>query len=118
MYLVWVEIRKTLKNSMSVSMERFLISVLRLVALQMRLYKNGPNKVILDVGYNQLDYKLLRQKIDINARYGAYEFPFRNSDDTKGQQMVSIDVSFISLKLILPPLKPILKEGRRRARVD
>ena len=45
--------------------------------------------------------------------YGAYEFPLATPDDfTKGQpDVASIDVSFISLKLILPPLKPILKEG-------
>ena len=40
-------------------------------------------------------------------------FRFATPDDfTKGQpDVASIDVSFISLKLILPPLKPILKEG-------
>ena len=42
-----LKLEKALKNSMLVSMVRFyLISVLRLVALQMRLYKMGPNKVM------------------------------------------------------------------------
>ena len=66
------------------------------------------DKVCLDVGYGQLDWKLRNDhRVTVmerrNARYmepawfdGLFDF-------------ASIDVSFISLKLILPPLKACLK---------
>ena len=65
----------------------------------------------LDVGTNQLDWKLrsddrviVMEKV--NFRYSKPE------DFTNGQpQFATIDVSFISLKLILPVLKTILKTG-------
>lgn len=65
----------------------------------------------LDVGYNQLAYKLRQdERVAVMERQN-----FRHSvpeDFTQGQPTIaSIDVSFISLKLILPPLIPILAEG-------
>lgn len=62
----------------------------------------------LDVGYNQLDYKLRSDdRVIVMERQN-----FRHSkpEDFKvGQPTIaSIDVSFISLKLILPPLVDIL----------
>ena len=63
------------------------------------------------MGYNQLVYKLRQdERVVVMERMN---FRFATPDDfTKGQpDVASIDVSFISLKLILPPLKPILKEG-------
>ncbi|GAB2025721.1 TlyA family RNA methyltransferase [Lactovum odontotermitis] len=64
----------------------------------------------LDVGTNQLAWK-----IRSDARVTVMEqFNFRNarlSDFTEGQpEFASIDVSFISLDLILPPLYQILPE--------
>lgn len=65
----------------------------------------------LDVGYNQLAYKLRNDERVIvmereNFRYSKYE------DFKYGQPTIaSIDVSFISLRLILPPLMNILKEN-------
>ncbi|UUX34254.1 TlyA family RNA methyltransferase [Fundicoccus culcitae] len=65
----------------------------------------------LDVGYNQLAYKLrIDERVMVmerqNFRYSTPE------DFTQGQPTIaSIDVSFISLKLILPPLVPILKKN-------
>jgi ftsJ-like methyltransferase len=63
----------------------------------------------LDVGYNQLDYKLRQdERVEVMERVN---FRFSKPEDfTKGKpQVASIDVSFISLKLILPPLKDILE---------
>lgn len=62
----------------------------------------------LDVGYNQLAWKIRQdERVEVmertNFRYSKPE------DFTKGQpNFATIDVSFISLKLILPPLKKIL----------
>lgn len=63
----------------------------------------------LDVGYNQLAWKIRQDPRVIvmertNFRYSRLE------DFTKGQpDFATIDVSFISLQLILPPLHAILK---------
>jgi 23S rRNA (cytidine1920-2'-O)/16S rRNA (cytidine1409-2'-O)-methyltransferase len=62
----------------------------------------------LDVGYNQLAWKIRQDERVVvmertNFRYSKPE------DFTYGQpQVATIDVSFISLKLILPPLHEIL----------
>lgn len=65
----------------------------------------------LDVGYNQLAYKLRQDSrvIVMERKNFRYAIP---EDFTQGQPtIVSIDVSFISLSLILPPLKDILVPG-------
>lgn len=65
----------------------------------------------LDVGYNQLAWKLRQDERVVvmertNFRYSKPE------DFTEGlPDIASIDVSFISLRLILPVLKTILKAG-------
>lgn len=65
----------------------------------------------LDVGSNQLAWKLRQDdRVEVmektNFRYSKLE------DFTKGQpNIATIDVSFISLKLILPVLKTILAEN-------
>lgn len=64
----------------------------------------------LDVGYNQLAYSLrIDPRVEVmerqNFRYST------SADFTRGVPTVaSIDVSFISLRLILPPLVDILAE--------
>lgn len=75
------------------------------------MLQNGAEHVhALDVGYGQLDWKL-RNSPDVtvmertNARYMVPEWYPSLFD------FASIDVSFISLKLILPPLFACLKEG-------
>lgn len=75
------------------------------------MLQNGASHVhSLDVGYGQLDWKL-RNSPDVtvmertNARYMVPEW-FPSLFD-----FASIDVSFISLKLILPPLYTCLEEG-------
>ncbi len=65
----------------------------------------------LDVGYNQLAWKIRQDERVVvmertNFRYSKPE------DFTEGQpDFATIDVSFISLKLILPPLKEIICSG-------
>lgn len=65
----------------------------------------------LDVGYNQLAYSLrIDPRVEVmerqNFRYSKPE------DFGRGiPTIASIDVSFISLRLILPPLMNILEEG-------
>lgn len=72
---------------------------------------NGAQKVYaVDVGYGQLDWKLRNDERVVcmertNARYlGHQQIP----DEL---DFASIDVSFISLKLILPAVRGILKPG-------
>lgn len=64
----------------------------------------------VDSGYNQLDWKLRShpQVLSMercNARYLTAE------DIPQALDFFSVDVSFISLKLILPPLYPLLKSN-------
>ncbi|MBM7097275.1 TlyA family RNA methyltransferase [Bacillus sp. H-16] len=74
--------------------------------------QNGAVRVYaVDVGYNQLAWKLRQDERVIvmertNFRYAKPE------DFQEGlPQFATIDVSFISLRLILPPLKEILASG-------
>lgn len=65
----------------------------------------------LDVGYNQLAWKIRQDERVVvmertNFRYSTPEDFQQGTPD-----MATIDVSFISLKLILPPLHNILKPG-------
>ncbi|MDQ1909517.1 TlyA family RNA methyltransferase [Paenibacillus sp. GD4] len=71
--------------------------------------QNGASYVYaIDVGYNQLDWSIRN-----DARVHVMErtnFRYMTPEDLKGPSptFASIDVSFISLKLILPPLKALL----------
>lgn len=63
----------------------------------------------LDVGYNQLDWRLRQdERVEVMERMN---FRYAQLDDfQKGQpDFATIDVSFISLRLILPNLATILK---------
>ena len=75
------------------------------------MLQNGAKKVYaVDVGYGQLDWKLRNDKRVVcmertNARYLTHrEIP----DEL---DFASIDVSFISLKLIFPALYQLLRQG-------
>jgi 23S rRNA (cytidine1920-2'-O)/16S rRNA (cytidine1409-2'-O)-methyltransferase len=75
------------------------------------LLERGARRVIaLDVGRAQLDWKLRTDprvvvKEGVNARYlAAGDLPF-------AVDLVTIDVSFISLRLVVPALLPFLKPG-------
>ena len=75
------------------------------------MLQNGAKKVYsVDVGYNQLDYRLRTHPQVVcmertNARYLTKEQIPEELD------FFSVDVSFISLNLILPPLRPLMREG-------
>jgi len=74
------------------------------------MLQNGAQKVYaVDVGYGQLDWKLRSDERVVcmertNARYLTHEQVPDELD------FASVDVSFISLKLILPMLHTLLKE--------
>ncbi|BCG60080.1 TlyA family RNA methyltransferase [Paenibacillus sp. URB8-2] len=71
--------------------------------------QNGATYVYaIDVGYNQLDWSLREDKrVCVMERTN---FRYMTPPDLKGSvpDFASIDVSFISLKIILPPLKALL----------
>ena len=74
------------------------------------MLQNGAEKVFaVDVGYNQLDWRLRTHPKVVcmertNARYlTAEQIP-------QPLDFFSVDVSFISLNLILPALRPLMKE--------
>ncbi|MEA4933238.1 MAG: TlyA family RNA methyltransferase [Lawsonibacter sp.] len=75
------------------------------------MLQNGAEKVYaVDVGYNQLDWRLRTHPKVVcmertNARYLTGE-QIREPLD-----FFSVDVSFISLNLILPALRPLIKAG-------
>lgn len=74
------------------------------------MLQNGAKKVYaVDVGYGQLDWKLRNDNRVINLE----RCNFRYITDEQIPELVdfaSADVAFISLKLILPPLRPLLKQ--------
>ena len=75
------------------------------------MLQNGAEKVYaVDVGYGQLDWKLRNDPRVVclertNARYLSHE------EVPDALDFASIDVSFISLKLIFPALYQLLREG-------
>ena len=75
------------------------------------MLQNGARRVYaVDVGYGQLDWKLRSDERVVclertNARYLSTE------QIPEPLNFASIDVSFISLKLIFPALYPLLREG-------
>ena len=79
------------------------------------MLQNGAAKVYaVDVGYGQLAWKLREDPRVVclertNARYLTHEQVPDELD------FASVDVSFISLKLILPPLNGLLKDGGHAA---
>ena len=75
------------------------------------MLKNGAEKVYaIDVGYGQLDYKLRTDPRVVNME----KTNIRHLDVSlikDAIDFISIDVSFISLKLVLPVASAILKDG-------
>ncbi|WP_024620748.1 TlyA family RNA methyltransferase [Metaclostridioides mangenotii] len=75
------------------------------------MLQNGATKVFsIDVGYGQLAWKLRQDERVVcmertNIRYVTLEDIGEHAD------FASIDVSFISLKLVLPKAKELLREG-------
>ncbi len=76
------------------------------------MLQNGAKlSYALDVGSNQLVWKLREDPRVVVMEHTNFRYS-KLTDFTHGQpQFASIDVSFISLELILPPLKNIIKKG-------
>ena len=77
------------------------------------MLQNGAEKVYaVDVGYNQLDYRLRTHPKVVcmertNARYLTRE------QIPEPLDFFSVDVSFISLNLIFPAVRPLMGRGAR-----
>lgn len=76
------------------------------------MLQNGAKlSYALDVGSNQLVWKLRQDPRVVVMEHTNFRYS-QLADFTQGQPVFSsIDVSFISLKMILPPLKAILPVG-------
>lgn len=64
----------------------------------------------IDVGYNQLDWKLRNDDRVVVMERTNFRYVTKDMLKHGEPEFASIDVSFISLKLILPVLKQLLKE--------
>ena len=77
------------------------------------LLQHGARRVVaLDVGHNQLDYRLrtdprVEVREQVNARY------LQSGDFATRFDLIVMDVSFISATKILPALVPLLNDGGR-----
>jgi 23S rRNA (cytidine1920-2'-O)/16S rRNA (cytidine1409-2'-O)-methyltransferase len=77
------------------------------------LARGAARVVAIDVGHNQLDWRLrsdprVVSMEGVNARYlAADQLP----EDARAFDLVTIDVSFISLRHILPVVPPLLRPG-------
>jgi 23S rRNA (cytidine1920-2'-O)/16S rRNA (cytidine1409-2'-O)-methyltransferase len=80
------------------------------------LLHHGASRVVaIDVGHNQIDWKL-RQDPRVVVREGLnarYLTPADLPADARAFDIITIDVSFISLALILPVVPPLLKPDGR-----
>ena len=101
------------------ALEQFKIDVGNKVALDIGastggftdcLLQKGVTKIYaVDVGYGQLDWKLRNDpRVICMDRINARNL--KREDLCDDPQLVVVDVSFISLKLILPPVFKILKQ--------
>jgi len=77
------------------------------------LLQNGATKVwAVDVGHNQIDWKL-RTDPRVEVREGVNARYLQPSDFPVKFDLVVMDVSFISVKLVLPAIIPLLKDDGR-----
>jgi 23S rRNA (cytidine1920-2'-O)/16S rRNA (cytidine1409-2'-O)-methyltransferase len=77
------------------------------------LLQHGARRVVaLDVGRNQLDYRL-RTDARVEVREGVNARHLAPADFGEQFDLAVMDVSFISATKILPALVPLLKEGGR-----
>jgi 23S rRNA (cytidine1920-2'-O)/16S rRNA (cytidine1409-2'-O)-methyltransferase len=75
------------------------------------LQRGAAHVLALDVGHGQLDWKLRNDPRvtvmeHVNARYLA---PYQLPEEARVFDIITIDVSFISLTLILPAVVPLLQ---------
>lgn len=77
------------------------------------LLQNGARRVVaIDVGHNQLVWKI-RNDPRVEVREGVNARYLKPSDFDEQFDLVTIDVSFISLKKILPAVVPLLTDSGR-----
>ncbi|HZT75444.1 MAG TPA: TlyA family RNA methyltransferase [Vicinamibacterales bacterium] len=74
------------------------------------LQRGAAAVVALDVGHGQLDWKL-RTDPRVIVREGVNARALTRDDVPHDVSLVVVDVSFISLKLILPAIAPFLEPG-------
>jgi 23S rRNA (cytidine1920-2'-O)/16S rRNA (cytidine1409-2'-O)-methyltransferase len=75
------------------------------------MLQNGAKKVYaIDVGYGQLAWKLRTDERVVNLERTNFRY-VDNTVITEPLDFASVDVSFISLKHILPNMKVLLKKG-------
>lgn len=76
------------------------------------MLQNGATKVYaVDVGYGQLDYKLRTDERVVNME--KCNIRYVDKDTIDPLDFISIDVSFISLKLVFPVASDLLKDTGR-----
>ena len=74
------------------------------------LHRGAARVVALDVGHGQLDWKLRNDaRVVVMERFNARHLTLEDLPGPVG--LVSIDVSFISLRQILPPVRSVLRPG-------
>lgn len=77
------------------------------------LLQHGAKSVVaIDAGTNQLDWKL-RSDPRVEVRENTNARSLAASDFREKFELVTIDVSFISLKAIIPAVIPLLQDGGR-----
>jgi len=75
------------------------------------MLQHGAKKVYsIDVGYGQLDWKLRNDDRVINMERTNVRYVELEHINNENLDFASIDVSFISLRLVLPVVKKLLKE--------
>ena len=78
------------------------------------LLRRGAVRVVaLDVGHNQLDWKLRNDpRVVVIERMNARTLtPDQLPEDARAFDVVTMDVSFISARQVLPALAPLLRPG-------
>ncbi len=77
------------------------------------LQRGAPRVVALDVGHGQLDWKLRNDpRVIVLERVNARSLtPVDLPESAREFDIITIDVSFISLRHILPAVPPLMREG-------
>lgn len=79
------------------------------------LHRGAARVVALDVGHGQLDWKLRRDPrvVAVEGLNARYLRPDDLPVETRVFDLITVDVSFISLRHLWPPLLPLLGAGGR-----
>jgi 23S rRNA (cytidine1920-2'-O)/16S rRNA (cytidine1409-2'-O)-methyltransferase len=76
------------------------------------LHRGAPRVVALDVGHGQLDWKLRNDpRVDVIEQVNARSLTTADLPPGRAPfDIITIDVSFISLRLVLPVVPPLLRD--------